>query len=115
MRKVIFFILMVVLGLHLQAQIVVSGGVKDVKNNPLQGATIAIKDSYDGGTTDSLGRFSFQTLEKGEHLLVISAIGYKSAEQKVILSQDQISIDIKLKEEINEMKAVVITAGSYKG
>lgn len=114
MRKVIFFILMVVLGLHLQAQIVVSGGVKDVKNNPLQGATIAIKDSYDGGTTDSLGRFSFQTLEKGEHLLVISAIGYKSAEQKVILSQDQISIDIKLKEEINEMKAVVITAGSFE-
>ena len=37
------------------AQTVVSGKVKDGKGRPVQGASITIKDTYDGATTDSLG------------------------------------------------------------
>jgi vitamin B12 transporter len=52
----------------LSAQTLVSGIVKDGKGHPLRGASITIKDTYDGATSDSLGHFSFQSTEKGDHL-----------------------------------------------
>ena len=37
----------------------------DSKNNPLAGASIILKDTYDGTTTDSSGYYNFETYEKG--------------------------------------------------
>src|SRR5215216_3006179 len=82
------------------AQTIVSGMVRDNKQ-PVNGATIAIKDSYDGATTDSTGKFRFRTTEKGEQILVVSAIGYKTFEQKLNLKGTTQEIAIALKEEIN--------------
>jgi vitamin B12 transporter len=95
------------------AQTIVAGIVKDNKT-PIGGATIAIKDSYDGSTTDSTGKFSFKTTEKGEQTLVVSAIGYKTFEQKINLNGTAQNLAVVLKEEINEMRAVVITAGAFE-
>ncbi len=114
MRKLSLFILFLLLINYLQAQILVSGTVKDAKNHPIAGATISIKDSYDGATSDSLGNFSFKTTEKGEQVLVISAIGYKGVGQNINLAGAVQNIAVSLKEEINEMKAVVLTAGSFE-
>ncbi|MFL5789263.1 MAG: TonB-dependent receptor [Flavisolibacter sp.] len=96
------------------SQTIISGSVNDNKNKPLQGASITLKDTYDGATTDSTGRFSFKTTEKGDHIILASAIGYKGFEQKISLSGQSITLSINLKEEINELKAVVITAGSFE-
>src|SRR6476469_8061241 len=98
----------------LTAQTLLKGTVKDVKDHPLAGATIAIKDSYDGGTSDSVGNFSFRTYEKGDQILLVTAIGYKGWEQKMAVKDSTLSFGINLKEEINEMKAVVITACSFE-
>jgi hypothetical protein len=95
------------------AQTVVFGIVKDNKQS-VNGATIAIKDSYDGAVTDSTGKFRFRTTEKGEQILVVSAIGYKTFEQKINLNEIVQDLTITLKEEINEMRAVVITAGAFE-
>ena len=114
MRKLSLFILFLLLTNYLQAQTLVSGTVKDAKSHPIAGATISIKDSYDGSTSDSSGSFSFKTTEKGEQVLVISAIGYKGVEQNINLAGAPQNIAVNLKEEINEMKAVVITAGSFE-
>ena len=95
------------------AQTIISGIVKDNKV-PINGATIAIKDSYDGGTSDSTGKFHFKTTEKGAQTLVVSAIGYKTFEQKLNLDGTAHQLTIDLKEEINEMRAVVITAGAFE-
>jgi vitamin B12 transporter len=64
-------------GMFLQAtaQVTIKGVIRDNKNNPVQGVSIAIRDSYDGATSDSTGRYSFKTTEKGRLLLVISSIG----------------------------------------
>ena len=48
-----------------KGQVVISGKMTDLKNKPLRGASVSIKDSYDGSTTDSLGMFRFTTTEKG--------------------------------------------------
>lgn len=113
MRKILALAAFCLVLNSLQAQIV-SGTVKDIKNKPLAGVSIALKDTYDGGTTDSLGRFSFKTSEKGEQTLLASAIGYKTLEQKLNLAGTTQNISIILKEEFNELKAVVITAGSFE-
>jgi hypothetical protein len=92
----------------------ISGKISDNRRKPLQGVSISLKDSYDGTSTDSAGQFRFSTSEKGEHLLVISSIGYKSIEQPVNLQGSPLNFDLSLKEEMNELKAVVITAGSFE-
>lgn len=113
MRKIFLLAVLTSILNFVDAQFLVSGVVRDNKA-PIHGASIAIKDSYDGATTDSTGKFSFRTTEKGQKTLVISAIGYKTYEQKINLSGNLQNISIVLKEEINEMRAVVITAGAFE-
>ena len=60
MRKLVWMISLLIIN-QLSAQSVISGYVKDVKNSPLKGASIALKDTYDGGITDSTGKYSFKT------------------------------------------------------
>jgi hypothetical protein len=98
----------------LSAQVNVKGVVKDNKGNPVAGVSVSIKDSYDGGTTDSAGKYSFKTFEKGEHLLQLSSIGYKPFEQTIKLEGGILTIDVTIKQEISEMTAVVISAGTFE-
>ncbi|HET9057688.1 MAG TPA: TonB-dependent receptor [Chitinophagaceae bacterium] len=96
------------------AQVKISGRVTDIKKNPLTGASITLKDTYDGATSDSSGKFQFTTAEKGEQTLLISFVGYKSWEQKVTIGKEPFNFTVELKEEFNELKAVVITAGTFE-
>ena len=96
------------------AQVTIKGILKDNKGKPVTGASISVKDSYDGGTSDSTGKYSFRTSEKGEQLLVISSIGYKTIEQKISLVAGILTIDATLKEEISELTAVVLSAGTFE-
>jgi hypothetical protein len=96
------------------AQTVVSGKVKDGKGHPIQGASISLKDTYDGATTDTLGDYHFKTTEKGEQVLLATSIGFKLQEQKITISGATTHIDIVLKQEPNELTAVTITAGSFE-
>lgn len=97
-----------------KAQTLIQGKVQDSKNRPLAGASIAVKDSYDGATTDSTGSFRFKTTEKGNAVLLISSIGYKLQEKTVVLNGTALELTIVLKEEPNELTAVVISAGSFE-
>ena len=95
-------------------QVTVKGVIKDNKSKAVAGVSISIKDSYDGGTTDSTGKYSFKTTEKGEQLLVITSIGYKPIEQTIKLESGILTIDAVLKEEISELTAVVLSAGTFE-
>ena len=112
--KILFVLFSGGLPFFLSAQTIVSGKVTD-KKNPLRGVSITLKNSYDGATSDSTGKFSFKTFEKGEFLLTATSVGYKSFEQKVTLEgKGSLTVDIILKEEITEMQAVVISAGTFE-
>lgn len=92
----------------------IEGKVKDTKGRPVAGASISIKDSYDGATADSLGGFSFVTEEKGERVVLVSSIGYLLLEKPVTIGSSPLKIDLQLKEAPDELKAVVVTAGSFE-
>ena len=96
-----------------QAQTKISGTVKDSKGHPVPGASLTIKDSYDGATSDSTGHYQFTTTEKGAQTLIASSMGYKSVEMPVSIAAEPLQFHIQLKETLSELKAVIITAGSY--
>jgi hypothetical protein len=95
------------------AQVKISGVVKDNKSRPVAGVSITLKDTYDGSTTDSTGSFTFRTAEKGEHIILVSSIGYNEFEQKVVLTDNALALNVSLKEKLDELRAVMVTAGSF--
>src|ERR1051326_5154714 len=113
MKKLTVLLIALIPVSQIYSQIVIKGKLKDNKGKPIPGASVSIKDSYDGGVVDSLGNYRFTTTEKGEHLLIASNIGYKSLEQKIIINEAPIVVDIILKEELSELKAVTVISGSF--
>lgn len=97
-----------------KAQVQISGKIVDNKNKPLPGISIQLKDTYDGATSDSLGNYSFTTEEKGEQSLLATASGYFAVLQKITIADQPIVQNITLKEQVTELKAVVITAGAFE-
>lgn len=91
----------------------INGVVKDIKGDPLPGANIVIKDSYDGASSSGDGSFSFTSSEKGEHVLVVTFIGYKTFEMTIQIDKADLSVSVILKEEINQLEGVVVSAGSF--
>lgn len=117
MKRLNLFILLLAGSLattYSEAQLTIKGIIRDSKNSPLSGASISIKESYDGATSDSSGKYIFKTSEKGQQILVVSSIGFKTFEQPVKLEAGMLTIDVTLKQEVTELTAVVLSAGSFE-
>lgn len=112
--KHLTFIALLLIGGKIIAQTTLTGRVSDNRNKPIAGASVSLKDTYDGATTDSLGRYQFHTSEKGTAILEVTYTGYASGTIQVSLSEKNIQQNFSLKELVTELKAVVITAGSFE-
>ncbi|MFM8911746.1 MAG: TonB-dependent receptor [Flammeovirgaceae bacterium] len=95
------------------AQTKISGSVKDPAGTPVPGANVMIEGSYDGASSKLDGTFSFTTTEIGSHKIVISFIGFETSVTEAVLNGKPVLIDIVLKESINQLDAVTISAGSF--
>lgn len=95
------------------AQTTISGTVTDKKGEPVLGANVYLKDTYDGVSTGLEGEFTFDTFESGEFQLVISSIGFQEFTQPVNLDGTPVKIEATLKISVQQLNAVVITAGSF--
>lgn len=109
----LFTLIILLLGLSAGAQVKVEGKITDGKGKPVSGVSITLRDTYDGATSDSMGNFSFTTTEKGKKVLEASIIGFKPVEQEIELVSIPITLNISMKELVTELKAVVISAGSF--
>lgn len=105
--------LLTTLALNLQGQTIISGRVTNEAGEAIPGANVSLRDTYDGTTTDATGEFEFSTSEDGEAVLSVSFVGYREFSKPVLLEKRRIRINASLKEEINELQAVIITAGSF--
>ncbi len=94
-------------------QSTISGVVQDDNGDPIPGANITLEGTYDGTSSASDGTFKFQTVETGQQVIFVSFVGYKSFTRAIDLDNQQIRLSIVLKEEINQLDAVVISAGSF--
>lgn len=88
MRKFVLLILISAIVTNLSAQKLSLGGkITDEEKNPLAGATVLIKNSKIGVTTNLDGRFQFK-LNPGQYVLEISYLGFETKEQRVSLNKD---------------------------
>ncbi|MDE3144245.1 MAG: carboxypeptidase-like regulatory domain-containing protein, partial [Bacteroidota bacterium] len=115
MRRVGIFLLMMMWPAALiYSQIKISGTVKDTRGRNIDAVSITLKGTYDGTISDSTGHFSFKTFEKGNFMLEAKILGYKIVEHPVSINKESIEINFSLKEEVTELKAVSVTAGSFE-
>lgn len=95
------------------AQVRITGKVT-FRNKGISEINITLKDTYDGATTDTNGNFSFETSEKGNHILIFTHPKYNDVEKPIVIENQEVSVNVELKEQINEIDAVVISAGSIE-
>lgn len=110
--KQLFFLLCILFQISSIAQII-SGKVTDSKNNPILGANVYLDGTYDGGSTNEKGEFSFNTEEKGNQTLVISFVSFETYIKTANISALR-SLHIKLRDDVNSLDAVVINAGMFE-
>ncbi|MCU0358439.1 MAG: TonB-dependent receptor [Cyclobacteriaceae bacterium] len=95
------------------AQTTIRGTVTDAKGEPIPGANIFLVDTYDGATSKVDGNFSFVTEETGEQTLLVKFIGYKDFTVALDLTNQPVTVLAVLREAINELETVVISAGFF--
>ncbi|MGN6803872.1 MAG: SusC/RagA family TonB-linked outer membrane protein, partial [Ginsengibacter sp.] len=84
----------------------IHGNVKDEKGNPLANASVIIKGTRRGVTTDAKGNFIF-SVPDNQITLVISYTGYESKEVRV---DGDATINVVLSQLDNSLNDIVVTA-----
>lgn len=95
------------------AQTRISGAVTDERGAAIPGANVSIEGTYDGASTSLEGVFQFESSETGAQNILITFVGFKAFRQLVNLVGEPIQLQVALREEINQLDAVVISAGSF--
>ena len=87
-------------------EIVVKGNVKDERGEPMPGATIILKGTTIGITSNETGDFTLLLPAKDSLILLVSFIGYETQEIKV---QGDKKLNIRMKIETSALEDVVVT------
>ena len=104
MKRLFTLLLLSVLSFTMFGQSrLITGKVLDADGNSIPGVTIQLIGSTKGAVTDINGAFQISA-DKGQ-TLKFSFVGYNSQEIKV---EDQMVINVKLKETINQLNEVVV-------
>ena len=111
--KIFLYFLIFSVGSVSLSQNTISGRILDKKGNPLQKANVFLEGTYDGSYSDASGTFSFVTTEKGMLVLKITLLNFESYSENIDVS-DSKNKAYKLRESVNTLDAVVITAGRFE-
>ncbi|MEM1322970.1 MAG: TonB-dependent receptor [Bacteroidota bacterium] len=111
MNKLAYCIIFVLCSLNValgqQAQI---SGIISAEGRALEFATVALKGTPHGSTTDAEGQYTIKNISAGEYILVASFLGYQSVSQKIELAAGQsLRLDLTLETIANTMEEVVVT------
>ncbi len=109
----IFFLIAFLTYMMGYSQIKISGKVT-FKNKGISEVNVTLKNTYDGATTDAQGNFTFETSEKGSHVITFTHPKYEEIEKAVNIENQEITLNTDLKEQISEIDAVVVSAGSIE-
>ena len=97
-------LIVIAAGANAQNRITVRGIVNDDKGNPISNASVLVKGTNNGVTTDANGTFTI-SVPDNKSVLVISNIGYISKE---VLVGNNTSLTIDLTPQANSLNEVVV-------
>jgi hypothetical protein len=111
--KSLLTILVLFLSISIQSQSTINGIVTNQNGVAIVGANVYLEGTYDGSTTDDEGKFRFSTSETGSQTLIVSYLSYETF---TILGDISLMKDlkIKLKDDVNTLDAVVLSAGTFQ-
>lgn len=105
MKNILMFLVVVLMSCHIIAQNTVTGTVIDGSDNsPIIGASVMVKGTTLGITSDINGQFSLK-VPAGKNTLVISSVGYKT--QEVNISGKKV-IKVTLAPDTKQLEEVVV-------
>lgn len=106
-KKLLFSLFVMLLGCALPAfsQHTVTGTVTDNANEPIIGASVLVKGTTIGSTTDLNGVFTLKNVKKGS-VIVISYIGYKT--QTIEFRGDNLTFNVTMQENSHSLDDVVV-------
>ena len=108
MKKTTIFLFLFVSILTNAQKVTVSGKIVDKNQEVLTGASVFVKETNQGISTDLNGNFKFK-LNKGSFTIQVSFIGFKTIEQNVYLDKDKV-FTIILYEDDNVLDEVLVSA-----
>ncbi|MDX9694836.1 MAG: TonB-dependent receptor, partial [Bacteroidales bacterium] len=89
MKRIVLFISLTLIYFISDAQVSLTGIVKNQQGEPLIGANVIIKESFKGIATNSKGEFRFSKLNQQTYTLVVSYLGYNTEEKSIDLTNTQ--------------------------
>ncbi|WP_136667092.1 TonB-dependent receptor [Flavobacterium sp. H122] len=111
--KLLLFLLCFNFSAFSQEKHTVSGVISDARSNEtLIGVTLQIKGTSIYATTNEYGFYSI-TLPKGNHILIISYVGFQREEKNFELNQN-IKLNIRLQEESKQLQEIVVSDNKIK-
>ncbi|MGQ7944798.1 TonB-dependent receptor [Flavobacterium sp. WC2509] len=111
--KTIFLAFVSLFSITVLSQNTISGKITNEKGKPIAGANIYIDGTYDGATSSETGEFSFETTVTGNQFLIVSFLVYDTYKQEIDVTNFK-NQTIKLRENVNTLDAVVISAGTLE-
>jgi hypothetical protein len=111
MKQLVFIFSFIIFG-QLMGQSIINGKVMETNGTPIAGANIYLEGSYDGSTSDENGDFLFKTNKTGSQTLIVSYLSFETYTMfgDVLYMQNLV---IKLREDVNTLDAVVLSAGTF--
>lgn len=106
LKQALLVFMTVALPAMLWAQVTVSGTITDASKNPVPGASIKLRNSNLGTSSDANGKFTL-TVPGNGGTLEISAISFKS--QTLQVSSTNSSLSIQLTEDVGKLDEVIVT------
>ena len=108
MKKITIFLFLFVSVLTNAQKVTVSGKIVDKNQKNLTGATVLVKETNQGISSDLDGNFTFK-LNKGSFTIQVSYIGFRTIEKNVYLDKDK-EITIILYEDDTILDEVLVSA-----
>lgn len=116
MKKVILFLFIFIAPFLLKGQNYqkLSGSVTNWDGQPLIGASILLHELSSGTLTDIDGNFSFDRIRSGSYHLHITFVGHESVSRTVVIKNEDVVLNIQLKETTVELNELLIEANPFK-
>ncbi|RPH34557.1 MAG: TonB-dependent receptor [Bacteroidales bacterium] len=113
MVKIIIAIILEIISFTTFGQTTIKGKVISSTGEPIAYASIALKGSFQGTSSNINGEFNFSTNVKGEKIIAATCIGYQQCEKTIVLNGSTINVDFTLNPADSKIEEVTVYAGAF--